>query len=1264
MGNETLVDDSAAETKRTFDDLGQLTVETVNPEGESEAADASVEHEYEAPGAETQTTGDEGTTATATYDLAGRVLAQQTGQTGHAAWTTSTYDPLGRVLTTTDPVATTTNTYDRTGRLLTSVRAGQTTTHIYDRAGNQLTVTAPDATVTTTTYDPLDRPTVVIANDVSTPSGPTEDITTTTYYDAAGQVIATKDPQGISSRTIPNVRGLAATTIAACTDSGTTPTSDPPACTGGGTHTETTNVVTTATYDGAGATLSSVTDFGTGEGPATTSVAYDAAGREVARKDPRGTVTRTLYNAAGQRTAVIVNCTTSGTTLPDPWAGCTGAGTANGSWNVATTYAYDARGNLASETAPNGRVTSYRYDQENRLVERIDNDVAGSPGPLEDLTTTTYYDAAGRVVATKVPTVNRTTFRVDRTYYNITGEILYEVQNCTDSGTTLPEDPASCIGNSGTQDAETNLKVFYLHNAKGLLRYRSEPDPIGSGYVETLYAYDAANRLCRVLENASIFTLETLGTPCSTTVSGDEATNVSTRYLYDDAGNLTSMIDGRGTTTTYGYDARGNLTSLTDGLTNTVLYGYDELGRKTSQTNRSDLTPLTPSITWLYDGAGRLIERTSAETATVTYEYDANGNLTLADDGSSSISATYDRLNRPTLVDDGTNETTYDYTDLDAPEWTDPTGAYVAELDPFGRQIGLTDPLEKPWGFDYRADGAPDGAANGDGTSTLFTYDNVGRLESKETDAGDVAAYAWAYNRAGVVTSETSSVDGDPGNGMTTFTYDNLGRLATYERDSVETEYGWQAVPNRVSLTVGEDDPIETTFDAANRPTGGDYGSDEDGRLLTRTGQNLAWDDLGRLIEVNNGFNTINEYLYDPLDRLVYVGGTAGSDLELAYVGLTKQIATITDNTAGSTTYLVNGWDGARLASWTPDGELDHYGVLGTNAHHDITYLTDDAGEVASTARYDPWGRITDQTGDLLRFGFQGSFFDHDTELSWVITRWYAPAEGRFISEDSLLGDPIDPPSRHLLAYGAGDPVNYWDPDGRMPARVAQPCSVAALTCSVAQFDRMTAGQRWTWMRSFQTQWRTKGWFNAIEGVLNFARIHKDAIVPGKSWSSLVDAYILAAIQDGKRLEVGKSILVAVLKSSSSIWKSFFVALRRDTSVQVLNSAWGRAEQRATDIAVAKTKAAGRRPKIAEIAMKVITDNWRGSLIENRPTIAYMTPLCKVAPTLLAGNIASSALSGGCFVAHEGLRYVADPRKSTEITVLATGLWGALGWLP
>jgi hypothetical protein len=38
---------------------------------------------------------------------------------------------------------------------------------------------------------------------------------------------------------------------------------------------------------------------------------------------------------------------------------------------------------------------------------------------------------------------------------------------------------------------------------------------------------------------------------------------------------------------------------------------------------------------------------------------------------------------------------------------------------------------------------------------------------------------------------------------------------------------------------------------------------------------------------------------------------------------------------------------------------------------------------------------------------------------------------GRFISEDSLLGEPREPDSRHLYAYATGGPVGAWDPDGR-----------------------------------------------------------------------------------------------------------------------------------------------------------------------------------------------------------------------------------------
>ena len=123
---------------------------------------------------------------------------------------------------------------------------------------------------------------------------------------------------------------------------------------------------------------------------------------------------------------------------------------------------------------------------------------------------------------------------------------------------------------------------------------------------------------------------------------------------------------------------------------------------------------------------------------------------------------------------------------------------------------------------------------------------------------------------------------------------------------------------------------------------------------------------------------------------------------------------------------------GEPLADWTPSGGTAGLRVYGTNAHHDVTWLARSDGTVQESLRYDPWGspRVTPTT-TYTPFRFQGSWYDTAADLAWVVTRWYAPAQGRFISEDSLLGEPREPDSRHLYAYAAGDPIAGWDPDGR-----------------------------------------------------------------------------------------------------------------------------------------------------------------------------------------------------------------------------------------
>jgi RHS repeat-associated protein len=151
------------------------------------------------------------------------------------------------------------------------------------------------------------------------------------------------------------------------------------------------------------------------------------------------------------------------------------------------------------------------------------------------------------------------------------------------------------------------------------------------------------------------------------------------------------------------------------------------------------------------------------------------------------------------------------------------------------------------------------------------------------------------------------------------------------------------------------------------------------------------------------------------------------------YVGQTTAVAqTVNDATSAVIRSIGTDWSGERLVDWTGSGSNQRF--YGTNGHHDVTWTADSTGAVSATLRYDPWGTLTSSSGaSLPEFRFQGSLYDVTVDLSWVVTRWYAPTLGRFISEDSLLGSPNDPPSRHLYAYAQGEPIGAWDCRGTKP---------------------------------------------------------------------------------------------------------------------------------------------------------------------------------------------------------------------------------------
>ena len=161
-------------------------------------------------------------------------------------------------------------------------------------------------------------------------------------------------------------------------------------------------------------------------------------------------------------------------------------------------------------------------------------------------------------------------------------------------------------------------------------------------------------------------------------------------------------------------------------------------------------------------------------------------------------------------------------------------------LDRFDRETALDDPVNATnFTTTYRADGQPASVAAPNGNTTAFAYDRLGHLKRKHTTATgsvDRALYDWTYNRAGQILKETSTISGDPTNGERTTAYEPLGRLTGSTLLGTTTTYGWGAVPNRTSVTVGAASSIPTTYDAADRPTDQNgvsnaYTSDADGRL-------------------------------------------------------------------------------------------------------------------------------------------------------------------------------------------------------------------------------------------------------------------------------------------------------------------------------------------------------------------------------------------------------------------------------------------------
>ncbi|HEV8178306.1 MAG TPA: RHS repeat-associated core domain-containing protein, partial [Gemmatimonadales bacterium] len=587
-----------------------------------------------------------------------------------------------------------------------------------------------------------------------------------------------------------------------------------------------------------------------------TRIAYDAAGNMVRQIDPLGRVTITGYDLLGRPDETVASCTDgsnhpqASAALPSQCAATHGAAQDE---NSRVSLQYNARGEVAQQTDPGNRVTTYRYDALSRVLHQVAN-ANGAVAPA-NVPTDYTYDSRGHLLTT-IALIGFTAQHQPITVqyvnqYNSAGWLdkqtdptgrwvafghdgLGQLVDRIDHPDTNAQAPNRVLHTEydrlgratqvvvnyrpGVQSGvDTNLTTTRVYDRAGRVLRQVAPGPNG-GRLVTGYGYDGLDRLQQVVENQAggngnkpqrvVSRINGVDTPT-------DDSNATTTYAYDrDRLTLAITDPKRLMPRIQSYTAAGWLAEDADPASrdgtrrHTTLYAYDAAGRQTSILHRAESFSDgrwqpdngDPSITIAnsYDGLDRLHRTTGTNLTPIVRDYDITGH----------------RL----AMTDESGRTTYGYNGLD----------YLTSVRVnTGRANGYT----VNYGYDFL--GRRTNLTTDNGAPALtYTNDLAGRLQV--IGRGNDASYASAdYDPVGRLHTIHRGR-----NLLTTYTYDAADRVTDIETDQLAAN-GNRPVPDDTPLAMfhyslypnGQAAQATETLNGVTRRV--DYQYDGLGRLFT-----------------------------------------------------------------------------------------------------------------------------------------------------------------------------------------------------------------------------------------------------------------------------------------------------------------------------------------------------------------------------------------------------------------------------------------------
>ncbi len=108
-----------------------------------------------------------------------------------------------------------------------------------------------------------------------------------------------------------------------------------------------------------------------------------------------------------------------------------------------------------------------------------------------------------------------------------------------------------------------------------------------------------------------------------------------------------------------------------------------------------------------------------------------------------------------------------------------------------------------------------------------------------------------------------------------------------------------------------------------------------------------------------------------------------------------------------------------------------YYYVL--NLQGDVVKLVTSSGSAVATYEYDAWGNILSQSGSMADknpLRYRGYYYDTETGFYYLQSRYYDPANRRFINADTYASTGQDFIGTNMFSYCGNNPVSRYDDGG------------------------------------------------------------------------------------------------------------------------------------------------------------------------------------------------------------------------------------------